>query len=120
MPGPKPPQPPPQPPRHRASAGDGAAKAVKPTVAAVANANIVFFMCETSPVFPEPSRGNFQRTTQAKVSARAVHNGRDQVRFDGSVRSGSGGRTEVRLSRGRADPYRLAPGRMICDQMIAG
>src|SRR4051812_13486033 len=40
----------PNPPRHRASAGDGAANAVNPMVAAVANANAAFFISEPFPV----------------------------------------------------------------------
>src|SRR5690348_5436530 len=53
MPGPHPHPPP----RHLASAGDGAAKAVKLTAAAVAKTSAVLFMVDAFPVFPElPTR----------------------------------------------------------------
>jgi hypothetical protein len=48
----------PKPPRHRASAGDGAARAVKPTTAAVATASNAFLMFKTLQFLAELPTGN--------------------------------------------------------------
>jgi|SRR5882762_5765459 hypothetical protein len=70
----------PKPPRHRASAGDGAAKAVNPMVAAVANANTAFFMSVTFPVLPGTLTGKsgegFPRGRCTKVASTLSHDGR--------------------------------------------
>src|SRR4051812_24239698 len=62
------------PPRQCASAGDGAAKLVKPIVAAVANANTAFFISVTLPVLPGRSTG---KSGEGFPGGR-VHTGRTQ------------------------------------------
>src|SRR5437763_15977075 len=63
----------PKPPRHRASAGDGAAKAVNPMVAAAANANTAFFISVPFPVLPGTLTGKsgegFPRAQCTKVAS---------------------------------------------------